>query len=220
MNLISNWLNGKRNFITGRVLYSQFGNDLTLKNLLQKGDNPTVKAKLVKALEDILSSKGKTTNATKNLTRSFSSPPSDNTFSPPPIKDAVILALETEWKPKYQRMKYLQFRLDEFGQDNSEATRISCAQICKEILELEQECMVYWARQEFYIQNGKLPDTTTKESIIPTDPLKLATFITSCARQIRRYKKSSTTNAVHAELLNQFLEKYKLATGKDYEFKN
>jgi hypothetical protein len=48
---INDWLTGSQNFIVGRVLYNNLGNDEKLKQLLKQGETRTSKDLLIKALQ-------------------------------------------------------------------------------------------------------------------------------------------------------------------------
>ncbi len=71
---------------------------------------------------------------------------------------------------------------------------------------------------DYYFEHKRLPNVIDKKFVVPTNPLELAKFINTAARQIRRYRFSEDPN--HQQFLIDNKLKYKLATGKDYEFKD
>ncbi len=197
MLLIENWLNGSKNFIVGRALYARFGADAKLKELFAKGELPFIKDALVKALQAINES-GKRT-VIKEVYASYE--------KMPPGKDSILRALHEEWTPLYSRMKLLQYKLGSYGSDNSTETRENCRLLCVEILDLEQQCMVIWAKKDFYEEHGHLPETRTDEIEIPEDALEAGRLLETTKRQVRRYKKECKDNPANAKYAG-LLKKY------------
>jgi chorismate mutase len=210
MILIEKWLNGKQNFIVGRTLYETFGKDAALKTLFSKGETAFAKQKLLSVLQ-----------ALKSEPVVLREKPEISFFMPmPESDDKVLQGIAVKWKEKYQRMKYLGYRLDAFGESNAKEAISSCEKICAEILELEQECMQLWKERAEYIETGRLAEVKAKEIEIPTDPLALAKMIDQATKNIRRNRKlmrEHPDKPKYAQLYNDHKMIYKKATGKDYK---
>lgn len=210
MQLIEQWLKGSKNFIIGRTLYNRFGTDQKLKDLLAKGESAFVKQELQKALQAIVDT------GVRNIVK-----PATRALEEMPVSfDPVLQSIAEEWKPKYMRMNLLRHKLDEYGEKNDLVSRTACHELCKQILQLEKEINFEWDRKDHYETHGRLADVKEKDVEIPTDPVKLATFIQSCLRQIRRYKPTAGNNAKHAQLRQDYILKLEKATGKPYAEKN
>lgn len=210
MELIDNWLKGPKNFIVGRTLYKRFGSNEKLKALFDKGETPALKNELVKALQEIL----KTGDRPKpeNKMRQFEAMPE--------TEDPVLKALREEWLPLYMKMNYLRHEMDKYGTRNDNEARIACKLLAEEILMLEKRINFIWERCDHYQVHGRLPEVKADTIEIPTEGIKLAKFIQSCERQIRRYRETAATNPKHAQLLEDYKNKYFKATGKQYGEKN
>ena len=210
MILIERWLKGNRNFIVGKSLYAKFGNDKAVMQLLEKGETAFSLNALVHALEAIA--------ATHVPGTSKHAEPA--VMEMPKADNAVLDSLQEQWKEKYMRMNLLRHSLDKYGTDNSRETMNACDKICKEILSLEKEINGLWNERDYFLVHGRLPDVKEDKAQMPTNAVELASFINSCARQIRRYKHTSVSNSKHAQLMEDYKAKYKAATGKDYGEKN
>jgi hypothetical protein len=214
MQLIDNWLKGNRNFFVGRSLYKTFGTDDEFKKQLECGGTEQNKSRLLAELEKL--------NQKQSSPKSVKVPEAKPELkSIAPIAegfDDISDSLEKEWKTYFSEMKLWQHKLDEYGEDNSQLVRDACFDICKKIKRLEQLMMKAVETYDYYKLNGRLPDSPEKKFVLPTDPVKLANLISSCARQIRRYRYAQEPE--HIQLLVDYKAKYKLATGKDYEYKN
>lgn len=212
MLLIDKWLNGNRNFFVGKSLFEMYSTNKAIKALLDKGETAYSHSLLVKELMAI----------NENGTRPVHRVEKEKAIllPMPTGGDSVMKSLEAEWKPKYALMNKLRYDLDKYDGDNSLSVRAICNDLCQQILSLEQECMQIWEKRDYYEKNGRLPDVENKEIEIPTDALKLATFIQSCLRQIRRYRATKETNSKHAQLYLDYILKYKKATGNEYQEKD
>jgi hypothetical protein len=89
-----------------------------------------------------------------------------------------------------------------------------------EILALEQECMRIWAKRDYYLKYGKLPDQQEQKLIVPTDPVELGKKIEAVKRRIRDWKKKSQNNPEDPKAIatyEQYKDQYKILTGELYE---
>jgi hypothetical protein len=207
MILIERWLKGKRNFIVGRVLYERFGKDKALKVLFIKGETAFAKERLIKSLQELFDS-GKCV-ASRAANEVYNSMPKPT--------DDIFLAIDNEWKPKYQRMNLLRHKLDQFGEDNSEDARAKCKEICREILDLEQQCNVSWEKRNHYEEHGHLPEVKDEEFKIPKDPVELANMISNLKKYIRRHKKNFRDHPdkpVYAALVKKYEDQLKQINDK------
>jgi hypothetical protein len=211
MVIVDRWLSGKQNYIIGRVLYDVLGNERTVKELFAKGETPFAKNKMVDEL--------------KKLNEKSSVQFSSFTIDHSPLVatqrtgDAVMHSLDAEWKEKYARMNLLRHKLDEYGERNDDEARGACATLCKEILELEQQCMKIWTSRNVYEETGHLPEVNNKKIEIPTEAIELGKFIENRKRDMRRYRKKMQDEpavAKWSQLYNDHHQLYKEATGKEY----
>ena len=197
MILIERWLNGNQNFIVGKVLYSHFGNDRSLRELFDKGETPFAKDMLCKALKTIHEFGCRTTKQ-----------PEIAQFMPMPAgTDKILQAIEEQWKPLYQHMNFLRHKLDQFEQDNSTPVRETRKENAATILEIERKCNLIWSKRNYYLQHGKLPEEKEEEFTIPEDPLQLAKLIERLKRYVRKHKKNlkeNPGNATYAALLTKY----------------
>jgi hypothetical protein len=211
MQLIYNWLKGSKNFIVGRGLYTTFGTDDGLKKLFAQGATDYNKKRLTQELEK-LSQQDVKVVAKKLVPTQKSIATIEKGF------DSVSDKLNKEWNGIYAELKLHQHHLDAFGEDNSEAAREACFELCKKIKQLEKQMLKVFETLDYYKEHKRLPDVVEKKIVIPTDALELGRFVENCKRQIRRLRRSE--NPIHAQLLIDWHHKYKLATGKEYESKN
>jgi hypothetical protein len=211
MLLIDRWLNGKRNFIVGRVLYDVFGNDKGIKDLLRKGNTAFSGARLLQALQQLNAKPVTVVHEVAEATM----------FMPMPAgTDDVLIGLENEWKPSYVRMNFLRHKLDEYNERNDDEARTACAALCKEILQLEKDVMQVWNKRNYYAEHGKLPFVQDVKDDMPGDPLKLAFYIENIKKNIRRNRKLMNepgADAKYAQLYGQWKDKYFMAVGEEYK---
>jgi hypothetical protein len=215
MILVDRWLQGKQNFIVGKVLYEILGTDAAMKNLFAKGESGFAKKKMVDALEGI---RHKAEGGRKTLYPT----PSTLHLSMPDSDDKVLHSLNTDWKEKYSRMNLLRHKLDEFGERNDDDARNACYTLCKEVCEIEQDVMFLWKQRDEYLQTGRLPVVKESKIEIPTDAIELGKFIENRKKDIRRNRKKMIDEpgvAKWAQMYNDHKELYKKATGKEYNEK-
>jgi hypothetical protein len=209
---IHEWLNGTQNFIYGRVLYNQLGDDEKLKALLKKGESNTTKDLLKRALQAIVEKP--VIIPEKKINRI--------TDEMPAHADNVLNGLRSEWKPFFSNMKYRIAKLDQFGESNTPEAIELRKKDAFAVLDFEKKCMFIWAKRDHYLKHGSLPVVTTKEAQLPSDPLALAKLIDNIAKNIRKNRSKMNkpgANAKYAELYQKYLALYKSVTGRDYEEK-
>jgi hypothetical protein len=114
MIIVDRWLQGKQNFIVGKVLYEILGTDAAMKNLFAKGESAFAKKKLHDVLSALNEKKMRRTLTAYNLPLTTAMPDSD---------DKVLHSLNTDWKEKYARMNLLRHKLDEYGERNDDDAR-------------------------------------------------------------------------------------------------
>jgi hypothetical protein len=184
MTLIDKWLEGKRNFHVGVVLYTQFGKDDKLKKYFGGVPDDLKIERLTSELKK-LAEKPKIVLAPVVNKESEDMPLS---------KDPVLRALRNEWLGIFQRMQYLRHELDRYH-GNDPVTKSQRHTIAKEILEIEQTCMMIWAKRDEYIKNGTATD---EQEDLPTNPIELAKLIEATKKNIRRNKQLSEKNPDNA----------------------
>ena len=212
MLLIDRWLGGNKNFYIGKNLYEKYGTNKAIKTLLAKGESAYAFALLIKELSAI-NEKGERPPIVIDKEKAILLPM-------PKGGDSILKSLEAEWKPLYAQMNFLRYDMDKYGGDNSVAVRAVCHISCKKIIHLEQECMQIWAKRDYYVKHGRLPDVDVRAFVLPTDPLELARLLATCQRQIRRYRATKDTNSKHAQIYIDNLAKYKKITGDDFQEKD
>ncbi|MBG9376974.1 hypothetical protein I5907_12075 [Panacibacter sp. DH6] len=205
---IRSWIAGAQNFIIGRTLYQQLGDDDNIKQKLLKGENATTKQLLWNSLENLLREPVKEAIIV------------DSTASEMPASDDTVLeALRDEWLPLYTRMNYLRARIDEYGESNDPETITLREPIAFEILSLEDECEQIWVKRDYYLKHGTLPEFDEKEFVIPSDPKELAKLLQSIPRNIRRNRlkmQQPGAKALYAQLYVRYKDLYKQITGNEY----
>lgn len=189
MEVIKRWLNGSQSFVVGRLYYKQFGKNKVLQQLLDNGETPFAKTELIKALTLLLTEEKKPEQIPEIIKLDLM----------PKGTDDITTSIELEWRPSYQRMKFLTHQLHKYGADNSEQTREQCRLMCLEILQLEQACMKCWEKLDHYKLHGKLPEVKEEKLIIPDNPLDLAILIQTLKRNIRRNKEKAKKNPVNSD---------------------
>lgn len=212
-NKINDWLNGSQNFIVGRVLYNHLGNDERLKRLLKHGESNTNKKLLIDALQALAQ---KPFTHHKKINRITDEMPTSS-------NDVVLIALNNEWKPLYQLMKYKIGQLDQFGSSNSPEAIATRFIIASDVLALEKKINRLWANRDHYLQNGSLPQVNTKEKELPGDPVEAAKHIENIKKNIRKNRTKMNqpgADAKYAELYKKYLSQYEALTGKQYEEKS
>lgn len=178
MELIQKWLSGKRNFIIGAVLYKKFGTDEKLKKLFEGKPDAYMQKRLADELSALLK---------KPKVVLQSKPKKSEAEEMPASNDPVLKALRNEWMGYYQRMNYLRHELDKHQWNSSQEIAIR-EPMAFEILSLEQKCMAIWARRDYYLKEGKLPEVKEKEDPLPENPVELGKKIETVKRNIRRNK--------------------------------
>lgn len=174
-DLIHKWLQGKRNFTVGTILYKRYGNDEALKNLFEEGKTAYTESKLLEELKAIVE------EAKKPVKEKYAS---SSVFPP---GDKVINALKDRWMPLYTEMNYKRHALDKFLNQKTDAATRRRGKLAMEILNLEKQCMKIWADRDHYLEFGKLPSHEIDEAPI-VDPLKLVERYKNVQGYIRRYK--------------------------------
>jgi hypothetical protein len=210
MKLIDDWLNGKRNFITGKSLYNVLGKNEKLKQLFALSETAFSKQKLIDALTAL------------NVAPVKVQTPEEISFDVMPvvINDDVLTSLANAWKEKYARMNMLRYQLDQYGEDNSTETVAVCEPICKEILQLEKEVNALWKQRDYYLEHKQLPEVKTKRKVLSEKVADSATEIENIKKNIRRNKSRMVRFAakpLYAQKYNDYLQQYKELTGEDYK---
>lgn len=205
MNLISKWLSGKRNFHVGVVLFKNYSKNEKLKKYFEGAADQIKQEKLQRELASL--------NEKPFMIVSAPALNKDQDEMPK-ATDPVMEAMRVEWLIPYQKMNQLRHELDRHQGDLPQviATRSALA---KEILELEQQCMVIWRRRDHYLETGKLPEVKDSMEKIPTDPFELAKLIQALEKNIRRNKSlaakhpESSAYALRAKKYQETLDEVK-----------
>lgn len=199
-DLIKNWLNGKRNFTIGCILYNRYGQDEALKELFEKGKTDYTEKKLLEELKAIAEP-----SAISNQQSAIS-----NRHEPFPISSNKILSsLRDKWMPLYTEMNYKRHELDKFLFQKTDAATRRRGKLAMEILSLEKRCMQIWAQRDHYIEFGKLPTQQKPDPVI--DPAKLVERYKNVQCYIRRYKmylRKTPGDPKNIALLKQYEEEF------------
>jgi hypothetical protein len=196
--LFINWLNGKRSYIVGTILYKQYGTDESLKKLFATGNTDYTAKILLQTIQQIVNNPESIPTKKDNII-AITDPMPDS-------KDSVLMALKDEWMPLYSEMNYKRHELDKYLDDETDSAYVKRAQLALDILTLEQQCMAIWAKRDHYVKYNVLPGKSTDDEIV-VDPFQSAKRIENLKVYIRRYKNEMTKNKANAraaELLNQY----------------
>lgn len=205
MKLIIEWLNNdNKNYYIGKSIYQSVSKDTLVIAQLNKGKSAGNMQLLIDEMTKLIKVDCKVEKEASTFI--------DN--------DIVLAALNNEWKEKYARMNSIRYAMDAFNGDNSKAVIEKRHEMAKEILSLEKEIEIIWAKRDYYKANGKLPDSANNEKPLPTNAVELGKLIESIKKYIRRYKSTKDINASHAEKYQYYLSKYETLTGTTYVQKN
>ena len=214
MQIIDNWLKGKKSFIAGVILYKQLGKNERLKELLAGGETPFLRKELETALAKLMK------EGVKAVAPPALSPETDVM---PDSADVILKALKDEWMPPYLKMNLLRHELDKYGKDNGWEAIAYRKDRANEIKELEQVCMKVWAKKDYYEKHGKLPFVEEVKMDIPEDPEERSNMIEGIKKNIRRNRfemKKPGADASFAKRYEEYKVKYKEVSGKEYVEKN
>ena len=231
VQIILNWLGGQQNFTVGATLYKTFGTEEAFKNELSEGETPELKVRLSQELQKLVIPPEKPQESHKfpqdepptGIGQLATGELRPDSSEMPGSDDEVLQAIRNEWHPLYQRMNLLRYSLDKYGPDNSPEAIAYRKPLTFEIRQLEKQCNAIWAKRDHYIKEGKLPFGNELKVEIPTEPVELAMLINNIKKSIRtnrKLMKDNPGNPVYAERYNQYKQKHKLVTGKDYEEKD
>ena len=202
MNLIKNWLSGKRNYTVGCILYNRYGNDEELKLLFEKGKTDYTEKKLLECLKEIANPVGALTRPERSTMNHEPFPESSN---------KIIHSLREQWMPLYTEMNYKRHELDKFLNQKTDAAMRRRAKLAMEILSLEKQCMKIWAQRDHYIEFGRLPAQEKTEPVV--DPAKIVERYKNVQCYIRRYKmylRKNPNDAKNQALLKQYEDEFEL----------
>jgi len=194
--IILRWINGKRNFTVGVLLYQQFGANEDKKKLFAAGKNAISEAALLNALQLLLEEKEIV--IPKEAQVKFEAMPDGD--------DQVFKSFKDAWLPLFSEMNLKRHRLDQYLEDTSREAEIKRAELAKDILYLEQQCMAVWAKRDFYSKHGHLPNKSIESEVV-VDEFKAAKQIERTKTYIRQYRKKvrdNPGNPNHAAKLLQF----------------
>lgn len=220
MRTVQKWLDSKRNYYAGVALLAPYCTDKKLWAWITEANTPERHKRLVELAQSII--------AQPEEVKAVAKPIKDRAIiqrvaEMPLSDDPILKALHLEWKAPYSRMKYLQQKLDEYGESNRKEDVAACYDICKEIVELDAQVNQIWAKRDHYLEKGSLPDQDADEFTIPTDPMKLAKLIDSIKKNIRRNRAKMTDepdNPAHVQRYLLYKDRFKKVTGNDYNEKN
>lgn len=199
MKLINDWLNGKRNYTYGSILYNRYGNDDELKNLFEKGKTEYTEKKLLEELQAI---------AKPQQPKKISERTLDHANFPTST-NKVVSSLRDQWMPLYTEMNYKRHSLDKFLSQKTDAATRRRGNLAMEILDLEKRCMYIWAQRDHYLEFGRLPTQEKTDPVI--DPAKLVERYKNVQGYIRRYKmylRQDPTDPKNIALLKQYEDEY------------
>ena len=194
MQVIKNWLAGNMNYIAGRCIYSVYGSDDALKKIFSLFETDIRRREMVKAIQRII------TNNTGALPLAE---PAAKETDMPESSNPVLQALRNEWLPLYQDMNYKRHQLDKWGDVNTGPVKRMRYDLAVEVLGIEQQCMVIWARRDYYIKHGKLPEVKEKKLQLPTDPVELGKLIEGTKKNVRRNKLLMKQNPGNASFVQR-----------------
>lgn len=229
MQIIKNWLNGDKNFISGRTLYRALGKDEALKEYFETHTDNQAHEKLIAAIAELISPQAKISAPPNTLPQSAPEPLKieKKAYSAqehmPDSTNKVLQAIKLQWLKPYKEMCRLQQQLDTYGDSNSSLAINFRKDKAAMILELEQKCIALWRQRDYVIEHGKLPDSGDENEIeIPSDPIELANLISRVKLNIRQNRNrmiKNPENSNYAAKYLQYKEQYEKITGKPYQEK-
>ena len=194
--LLVKWLNGKRNYTVGMVLYGQFGNDESIIKQLAAGKNNYSEKLLLDKINAL--AEGEETKVTGPVVSNYEVMPDDT--------DKVLQSLKDKWMPMFTEMNYKRHALDKLLDDTFETSGIKRGQLAMEILNLEKNCIHVWQDRDYYLKHKTLPGVSINEEKV-IDPFLAAKRIELLKIYVRRYKnilKKAPGNPEAAQLLKQY----------------
>jgi len=196
--LIEKWISGRRSYTYGAILYAKFGDDEQMKGLFDKPKTPYSENLLLEKLREMISE----AQAVKK-----SGPAASVYEKMPDSEDPVLKALKDEWMPKFTTMNYKRHELDRWLDEDTAEAQGKRGKLAQEILNLEQGCMVIWAKRDHYVQHGSLPGKSTEMAEPVIDKFMAGKRITTLQTYIRRYRiklKNNPADAQAAVLLKKY----------------
>lgn len=218
MEAIRQWLNGKRLYSTGVLLYTQYGKDTLLKKLFCEAETNYKKDRLITALQDLLSNKKETdeiTVSSKEVQLKKLQAEKTIGIGWSDKMDAVEKALYEQWKPKFLEMMDLISQLYPVAKEGvtDPWKREQAGKMALRILDLDDECDDYYSQRDYYLKNKRLPEEKPYGDICLDPqlmPLKLQNH-KRYAREFRNKLKNEPGNVKAAEKLKEhewFISKY------------
>lgn len=175
MKIIADWLNGRRNYTVGCILYNRFGSDDELKILFERGKTDFTESKLLECLKEMVVPTKKEEKIKEVAVEKF-----------PESKNKVLISLRDQWMPFYTEMNYKRHQLDKFLFQKTDAAMKRRAKLAMDILNLEKRCMFIWQQRDHYIEFGRLPQQEKAEPVI--DPGRIAERYIKVQSYLRKYK--------------------------------
>lgn len=179
--LILQWLNGKRNYTVGSMLYNQFGINEEKKALFATGKSALTEKELLKCLQQLLNDE-EAVLPKQNI---------EHYAVMPDESDPVLVALKAEWMPFYTEMNYKRHALDPLLNDENDAAMVKRATLAKDIIALHKKCKAVWLKRDYYVQHGQLPGASINKEVV-IDDFEAAKRIENLKTYIRQYRAKLT----------------------------
>lgn len=216
MQIIADWLNGRREYTAGVKLYLMYGEDRKLKRLFsEEGLSDYKKKRLEAELRGLMEgSKKEKKEETKVVARVGGEKLIESKWNKE--RDEIENSLYLQWKEKFVEMMDLCSRIGDVAREGlkNATKKQEAARMAFRILDLDEECDEYYRKRDFYKENKKLPDER-KRGELCMDPRQIPKKLLNHERYVRDYKRKLKENAADeaaAEQLKKhewFVEEYK-----------
>ncbi len=159
---LKQWItDSARTYQQGLYLYSVYGKYKSVLQLLQGGETPATRAKMLDALKETWQAlepqlKERAQQVTAPVkTSSTQQVPAANAVK----TDSTLAAIDAKWKPLYTEMALIHARL---GVCTTNEQRLAHA---RRIVQLEADILKIWADRDTYLATGKLPAKQPRKKV-------------------------------------------------------
>jgi hypothetical protein len=172
MRAINEWLAGSRDYEEGVALYLRFGKDKAFINMFREERTPFKEKKLVELLKGLLAEYNRLNKKEEKNNEQIKEHASGHGW--PAVMDTELLALWSEWKPKYSEFMNLTHRLYDVAMLGKEdkLKEMEAGAMAHKILDLRDEIKEIYAARDYYIEHGCFPvKTETFSPVVGNDAM-------------------------------------------------
>lgn len=195
---LKNWLNSSQDFNTGVALFNCYGDDESLKQMFAQGFSTFRQARLKEVLMALYQSCDKKVQ-TAPLEPTVEKILVNKVTLPEAAIEKEKDPYYTKWIKPYKEMQRLCTLLPE--EKNIEKR----GEMCFKILELEQHCMYWWDRRDYYLKHGHLlEDSLAKEQLKVTDKNQILRQLTNARANLSKVKSKLALNPDNPKFQERF----------------